>query len=105
MAVKAKIKDLAPGVEFNTPTGRVMVLTHMIGGTSLIAPLEGPKHEGEPVTLGAAAVVSSLMDAFLEEDEVTLSDTAFLQGFTSRQLVEEVLRRIAAGMDVDEDEC
>lgn len=33
----------------------------------------------------------------LEEDEVDLSDSAILSDFTSRQLVEEVLRRIAAG--------
>ena len=33
----------------------------------------------------------------LEPDEVDLSDSALLREFTSRQLVEEVLRRIAAG--------
>lgn len=33
----------------------------------------------------------------LEPDEIDLSDSALLREFTSRQLVEEVLRRIAAG--------
>lgn len=40
----------------------------------------------------------------LEEDEVDLSDSALLGEFTSRQLVEEVLRRIAAGEEDGEDE-
>ena len=40
----------------------------------------------------------------LEEDEVDLSDSALLADFTSRQLVEEVLRRIAAGEEDCEDE-
>lgn len=39
----------------------------------------------------------------LETDEVDLSDSALLRDFTSKQLVEEVLRRIAAGEE-DEDE-
>lgn len=40
----------------------------------------------------------------LEEDEVDLSDSALLADFTSRQLVEEVLRRIAAGEEDGDDE-
>lgn len=40
----------------------------------------------------------------LEEDEVDLADSALLAAFTSRQLVEEVLRRIAAGEEDCEDE-
>lgn len=39
----------------------------------------------------------------LEEDEVDLSDSVLLGEFTSRQLVEEVLRRIAAGEEDGED--
>lgn len=39
----------------------------------------------------------------LKQDEVELSDEALLSGFTSKQLVNEVLRRIAAGQG-DEDE-
>lgn len=39
----------------------------------------------------------------LKQDEVELSDEALLSGFTSKQLVNEVLRRIAAGQE-DEDE-
>lgn len=41
----------------------------------------------------------------LEPDQVELSDSALLAEFTSKQLVEEVLRRIAEGQeDGDEDE-
>lgn len=40
----------------------------------------------------------------LEEDEVDLSDSALLADFTSRQLVGEVLRRIAAGEEDGADE-
>jgi hypothetical protein len=40
----------------------------------------------------------------LEEDEVDLADSAILAAFTSRQLVEEVLRRIAAGETDDTNE-
>lgn len=44
-----------------------------------------------------ALFVDSEILLSLEEDEVDLSDSALLAGYTSRQLVEEVLRRIAAG--------
>lgn len=40
----------------------------------------------------------------LEEDEVDLADSALLADFTSRQLVNEVLRRIAAGEEDGDDE-
>lgn len=50
-----------------------------------------------------AFVVDSEICLSLEPDEVDLSDSALLRDFTSKQLVEEVLRRIAAGED-DEDE-
>lgn len=40
----------------------------------------------------------------LEEDEVDLADSVLLAEYTSRQLVEEVLRRIAAGEEDCEDE-
>lgn len=40
----------------------------------------------------------------MEEDEVDLSDSALLADFTSRQLVGEVLRRIAAGEEDGADE-
>lgn len=46
-------------------------------------------------------VVDSEICLSLEPDEVDLSDSAMLRDFTSKQLVEEVLRRIAAG---EEDE-
>lgn len=39
----------------------------------------------------------------LEEDEVDLSDSAMLRDFTSKQLVEEVLRRIAAGEEAEDE--
>ena len=40
----------------------------------------------------------------IEHDEVDLSDSALLREFSSKQLVEEVLRRIAAGETDDEGE-
>ena len=50
-----------------------------------------------------AFFVDSEICLFLEPDEVELSDAALLREFTSKQLADEVLRRIAAGED-DEDE-
>ena len=50
-----------------------------------------------------AFFVDSEICLFLEPDEVELSDAALLRVFTSKQLADEVLRRIAAGED-DEDE-
>lgn len=50
-----------------------------------------------------AFFVDSEICLSLEPDEVDLSDSAMLRDFTSKQLVEEVLRRIAAGEE-DEDE-
>lgn len=44
-----------------------------------------------------ALFVDSETCLFLEPDEVELSDAALLREYTSKQLVEEVLRRIAAG--------
>lgn len=44
-----------------------------------------------------AFFVDSEICLFLEPDEAELSDAALLREFTSKQLVEEVLRRIAAG--------
>lgn len=52
-----------------------------------------------------ALFVKSDICLTLETDEVDLADSALLREFTSKQLVEEVLRRIAAGeQDPDEDE-
>lgn len=50
-----------------------------------------------------AFFVDSEICLFLEPDEVELSDAALLSDFTSKRLVNEVLRRIAAGEE-DEDE-
>lgn len=50
-----------------------------------------------------ALFVDSEICLSLKQDEVELSDEALLSGFTSKQLVNEVLRRIAAGQE-DEDE-
>lgn len=50
-----------------------------------------------------AFFVDSEICLSLEQDEVELSDEALLADFTSKQLVNEVLRRIAAGQE-DEDE-
>lgn len=44
-----------------------------------------------------AFFVDSEIFLFLEPDEAELSDAALLREYTSKQLVEEVLRRIAAG--------
>ena len=44
-----------------------------------------------------AFFVDSEICMFLEPDEAELSDAALLREYTSKQLVEEVLRRIAAG--------
>ena len=51
-----------------------------------------------------ALFVDSEICLSLEQDEVDLSDSALLADFTSRQLVEEVLRRIAAGEEDGADE-
>lgn len=51
-----------------------------------------------------ALFVDSEICLSLEPDEVDLSDSAMLRDFTSKQLAEEVLRRIAAGENDDEDE-
>lgn len=51
-----------------------------------------------------AFFVDSEICLSLEQDEVELSDSAMLQDFTSKQLVNEVLRRIAAGESDNEDE-
>lgn len=51
-----------------------------------------------------ALFVDSEICLSLEPDEVDLSDSAMLRDFTSKRLVEEVLRRIAAGENDDEDE-
>ena len=52
-----------------------------------------------------AFYVESGITLSLEPDQVELSDSALLTEFTSKQLVEEVLRRIAEGQeDGDEDE-
>lgn len=50
-----------------------------------------------------AFVVDSDICLTLEEDEVDLSDSAMLRDFTSKQLVEEVLRRIAAGEEAEDE--
>lgn len=52
---------------------------------------------GGRIGVRPAFFVDSDICLSLEEDEVDLSDSAILSDFTSRQLVEEVLRRIAAG--------
>lgn len=49
-----------------------------------------------------AFFVDSEICLFLEPDEVELSDAALLREYTSKQLVEEVLRRIAAGEEKEQ---
>lgn len=50
-----------------------------------------------------AFFVDSEICLFLEPDEVELSDAALLREYTSKQLVEEVLRRIAAGEESEDE--
>lgn len=50
-----------------------------------------------------ALFVDSEIHLSLEQDEVELSDEALLSGFTSKQLVNEVLRRIAAGQESEDE--
>lgn len=50
-----------------------------------------------------AFFVDSEICLFLEPDEVELSDAALLREYTSKQLVEEVLRRIAAGEEAEDE--
>ena len=56
-----------------------------------------------PYGVRPALFVDSEICLSLEPDEVELSDAALLSDFTSKRLVNEVLRRIAAGEE-DEDE-
>lgn len=51
-----------------------------------------------------AFYVDSEICLSLEEDEVDLSDSALLRDFTTKQLADEIVRRIAAGEDDGEDE-
>lgn len=50
-----------------------------------------------------ALFVDSETCLFLEPDETELSDAALLREYTSKQLVEEVLRRIAAGEESEDE--
>lgn len=50
-----------------------------------------------------AFFVDSEICLFLEPDEVELSDAALLREYTSKQLVEEVLRRTAAGEESEDE--
>ena len=63
---------------------------------------------GDDAWLGDGGVrpaffVDSEICLFLEPDEVELSDAALLREYTSKQLVEEVLRRIAAGEESEDE--
>jgi hypothetical protein len=51
-----------------------------------------------------ALYVESEIEVELEEDEVDLSPSALLEGFTTRQLVEELFRRIGTEKEVVEDD-
>lgn len=62
----------------------------------------GGAYDG-PHGVRPAFFVESEICLSLDQEEIELSDEALLTGFTSKQLVNEVLRRIAAGED-NEDE-
>lgn len=64
--------------------------------------LSGTAHYGN-YGVRPAFFVDSEICLSLDQEEIELSDEALLTGFTSKQLVNEVLRRIAAGED-NEDE-
>lgn len=51
-----------------------------------------------------ALYVESEIEVELEEDEIDLSPSALLEGFTTRQLVEELFRRIGTEKEVIEDD-
>jgi hypothetical protein len=51
-----------------------------------------------------ALYVESEIEVELEEDEIDLSPSALLEGFTTRQLVEELFRRIGTKKEVIEDD-
>jgi hypothetical protein len=51
-----------------------------------------------------ALYVESEIEVEVEEDEVDLSPSAMLEGFTTRQLVEELFRRIGTEKEVIEDD-
>lgn len=51
-----------------------------------------------------AFYVESEIEIVLEEDEIGFSPSALLEGFTTRQLVEELFRRIGTGADVIDEE-
>lgn len=51
-----------------------------------------------------ALYVESEIEVELEEDEIDLSPSAMLEGFTTRQLVEELFRRIGTEKEVIEDD-
>lgn len=79
--------DYAYGVRY-VNSGGSLSWSHAYGGYDGVRP---------------ALFVDSEICLSLKQDEVELSDEALLSGFTSKQLVNEVLRRIAAGQE-DEDE-
>ena len=121
MAVSAKIKNLAPGAYFNAGPVEVVVLEHFTDGRTLLAakepignrpftvrPFTYNRMEPEPAANNFAfsTLCHDLNTDFLgnlDDAGVIPADEALLTGFTSKQLVNEVLRRIAAGED-NEDE-
>lgn len=65
--------------------------------------LSGDDAWGGSYGVRPAFFVDSEICLFLEPDEVELSDAALLREYTSKQLVEEVLRRIAAGEESEDE--
>lgn len=72
-------------------------------GLSIPAAVWGGSAYGGCFGVRPAFFVDSEICLSLDQEEIELSDEALLTGFTSKQLVNEVLRRIAAGED-NEDE-
>ncbi len=85
MSVKVKIKQLKPGTVFNAGPVAVRVLEHFADGKTLV-------------------IVESEIEVELGEDEIYLSPSTMLEGFTTRRLVEELFRRIGTEKEVIEDD-
>ena len=83
MSVKIKIKHQKPGTVFNAGPVAVRVMEHFADGKNMVI---------------------TEIEVELEEDEVYLSPSAMLEGFTTRQLVEELFRRIGTEKEVIEDD-
>ena len=104
MSVKVKIKHLKPGTVFNAGPVAVRVLEHFADGKTLVITDECIAYR--PFTcqpFKPNLFVESEIEVEVEEDEIDLSPSTLLEGFTTRQLVEELFRRIGTEKENIED--